>query len=264
MGGSRTKKGTRKGKQQMKKTVVVSCYKPENTWGQDFDGHEYMIKTMRQDKYMEFWGQFTGVGEQLDAITPPWDGLIRRMTDLVSCIHMKDYTHTRQCCLNNCCLEVRESPLGGVGVFATKDIQQGQAITMYPPNYIRVTNPNNSNECSFMDANTQETLPQREMDSISNRLLDYKMGEDGIILYGDPEFNEEWSMLGHMINDFSYDGTFDYKWDKANVLYCKLGHVVSVKDIKVGEELSLHYGVSYWFEGGVRHPESRHHIHKVS
>jgi len=262
MGGSRTKKGTRKGKQQIKKSSVMSCYKPEGTkWGQDFDESEYYKTSATRDKYMPFWSMFMSVGDALDKLVPPtYQGQIERQTTLLSCIHTKDYSVTRKSCNDDCSIELRESPVGGVGVFATKDIKQATAITMYPPNYLRVML--NPIEGSVMDATTAECMTQAQIDPIIDRLLDYKMGEDDkITMIGDPSFRDEWSFLGHMINDLSYDKTFEYKWDKANVCFGKTGHIVNIRDIKKGEELSLHYGVSYWFQGGVKYPESRHATH---
>ena len=262
MGGSRTKKGTRKGKQQLKKSTVVSCYKQSNTFGKDFDSKVYYKETNMKEKYFTHFTQMlSSRGDLLDSQSPTGNELLIQLTRLFSCLVLKDYTESRKLCNDECCIELRDSPLGGKGVFATKDIDVGTICTMYPPNYLRNIGRLGLGSC--LDSSTGKCLKsQDEADVMSDRLIDYKMGEDlGITLFGDPEFNDEWSFLGHMINDKSYDKTFDYKWDKANVLYIKTGHIVSYIPIKKGEELSLHYDVGYWFKGGVKYPDSRHVAH---
>ena len=262
MGGSRTKKGTRKGKQQIKKSEVLSCYKQSNTFGKDFDTQLYYKETNMKVKYLTHFTQMlSSRGDLLDSQSPTGNELLKQLTGLFSCIVLKDYTVSRKYCDDECRIELRDSPLGGKGVFATKDIDVGTICTMYPPNYLR--NMNGNGRGGILDSSTGRCLEsQDEADVMTDRLIDYKMGEDlGITLFGDPEFNDEWSMLGHMINDKSYDKTFDYKWDKANVLYIKTGHIVSYIPIKKGEELSLHYDVSYWFKGGCKYPDSRHQTH---
>jgi len=260
MGGSRTKKGTRKGKQQIKKSSVVSCYKVTNIFGKDFDAKVYYQDTKMTERYVSHFTQMMRVGNPLESQTPKGDRLIANLMGVLKCISNKDYTATREMCGNECCVELRDSPLGGKGVFATKDIDVGTSCTMYPPNYLRCLN---GNKGFCLDSSTGECLQSQEIaDEMTNRLLDYKMGEDeGITLFGDPEFNDEWSFLGHMINDLSYNKTFDYDWDKGNVLYNPTGHIISYMPIKKGEELSLHYDVGYWFKGGVKYPESRHVAH---
>lgn len=256
--GSRTKKGTRKGKQQIKKSSVMSCYKVTNTFGKDFDEKVYK-ETNMTERYVSHFTQMMNVDKALQRDTPTGERLIANLIGLLKCIHNKDYGTTREMCRNECCIELRDSPLGGKGVFATKDIDVGTTCTMYPPNYLRITN---GDFRVILDSSTDECVEQDVADEMADRLLDYKIGEDsGISVFGDPEFNGEWSMLGHMINDLSYNKTFHYDWDKGNVVYNKTGHIVNYMPIKKGEELSLHYDVLYWFKGGVKHPESRHSIH---
>ena len=49
---------------------------------------------------------------------------------------------------------------------------------------------------------------------------------------------------------------------KENIMFMgtnfKMG---AIQPIGKNDELYFHYGVSYWFQGGVKYPESRHATH---
>lgn len=132
--------------------------------------------------------------------------------------------------LNNC--RVSESPIHGLGVFATREIKRKEIITLYP-------------------ANIRNNIPIEFRDYIYN----YK----NISIAGNPKIYDDTTYLGHMINDASNSpiqeqyGAEVIKSSNSvfhNVLYSngKLAYVVVVasKNITIGQEILTPYGCQYW------------------
>lgn len=177
-------------------------------------------------------------------------------------INQYNFSKLRDNC-HKCCIEIRQSQCHGFGVFATEDIPKGKIITHYHPTYLRTTNPKNKNESCFIDAVNGKNYSVNDARDIDNRLLDYRLGDNNIFVYGDPCFKDEWSTLGHMMNDLSYDGNADYKWDKGNVYINRNLTVITLREIKTGDELSYNYCLPYWFAPGNKYPMGRHNYIKL-
>lgn len=169
---------------------------------------------------------------------------------LMSYIQQGDFSESRDTCHR--CIEIKESPIHGWGVFATRDISKGQIITQYYPAYLL-----DKTEGCFIEAESGRNCPINEMVNIVNKLSNYQIEDiNRHCVYGEPSFKSEWSMLGHMINDLSYDGSEDYKWDKGNVYINRDLTVLTTRYIKSGEEISYNYGLPFWFQPSQKFPRA--------
>ena len=222
-----------------------------------YDGVKMMLKQGR--KYINHHMQLSDYDKLNLSISD--SVILQSIRNVMLYIKQGNFSKLRENCYK-CCIEIRESSVQGLGVFALEDIPKGKIVTYYHPAYLRTTNPENVNEGNFVDAVDGRNYSFNDARDIVERLLDYQIQNNHTYVYGDPGFKDEWSMLGHMINDLSYDGTDDYKWDKGNVYIHRNLTVTTLRPIKAGEELSYNYGLQFWFSPGAKYPQGRHNYMK--
>lgn len=156
---------------------------------------------------------------------------------------------------------VKNSPIHGKGVFASKDIKKGTIITFYFPYFIEIVHNKNNKESYVIIP----ILSRRKFDEKTNNLLDalrqgtIKVAEN-MMLIGDDEFYSDSRFLGHMVNDpcdFSerkptyeeYDLEVSFKANASVIPYDgdrRFTYLVSTKDIEKDEEILVPYGCSFW------------------
>jgi len=158
------------------------------------------------------------------------------------------------------CLEVNNSSIHGLGVFANSDIPSGMVVGIYPSH-------------GEMDDNGNVFCNEkyrREILATDKSIIDeYKIKlTDKTFVFGLPQIQEDY-LLGHLIND-SYPSVQDLKhidtiesfskgYEKylinsiirnncVFVTYKDIIYVKTVKPISCGEELVTSYEISYWCE----------------
>jgi hypothetical protein len=157
-------------------------------------------------------------------------------------------------------IELKESKNGdlnrGLGLFATRDIGEGEWITTFPVHWIVLTEGEKrefgcSRKCYGEETDFEEMIKSGAL----NKLADYSMGilEDMTII-GDPLFKNDNRLYGCFINDLSFIPYKEYDESKRNVGF-KVLDVHATRQISKGEELSLCYGPDYWED--VREETSR-------
>ena len=97
-------------------------------------------------------------------------------------------------------IEIKESPLGGLGVFATKDILKNTLVTRYPINFLMNNETRAVTACPDLYS---------DLSSLQN-CEDYVMKitiPDSNTTYsaiGDPQYKDNDDFLGHMLNDKAF------------------------------------------------------------
>ena len=149
----------------------------------------------------------------------------------------------------------KKSRIHGKGVFATRDIQENEALTLYPPDglLIRV------GDASWRQFKTGDAKPQMPLETLIDRYSYMLMEErdmDGVRLVGFPELDQDSAYLGHLINDAAGPCEREKQyWDRAckriNALPKRVNsaaHVmyVAARDIPKGSEVLTAYGPEYW------------------
>lgn len=145
-------------------------------------------------------------------------------------------------------IEIKEVKGMGRGLFAKKPIRKNTLITLYPVHFIIKYNKDKKDEFALCDK-----LYNREEYSDANNLakcIDYylKVTKDYYIM-GDPKHSENMDLIGHFCNDKAYNPRKTYKPEKNNCALHNL-RIISLRDIKAGEELCLTYGKDYWYSKG--------------
>jgi hypothetical protein len=167
------------------------------------------------------------------------------------------------------CLEVRESPRHGLGVFTRKAVARGTVMTVYPAHVISYLGE------ELIDVQVDTTLWKRieAYDPAHKFMLDYgfEIASHKVSLVGHPALRSASGLLGHMINDacgnifqgLSAQQLYDEGPEQffKRVLVDVLPHtnceflsdkhkcVVSAVarcDIRANEELLVSYGPYYW------------------
>jgi len=136
----------------------------------------------------------------------------------------------------------------GKGLFAKKNIRKNTLITLYPVHFIVKYNrdKNKKNEFALCD-----NLYDREKYDTANNLaecLDYylQVNEEYYIM-GDPKHYKNMDLIGHFCNDKGYHPKKTYKPDLNNAALHQLA-IISLRDIKAGEEITVAYGRDYWYK----------------
>ena len=149
----------------------------------------------------------------------------------------------------------KKSRVHGKGVFATRDIREGEVLTLYPPDMVSIYNGDNT-WMSFETGNAKRQKPLRV-------LLDrysFKLGEeeniDNVQIIGYPELDQGSTYLGHMINDAAGPCEREEQyWARAlkrvNALPKRVhsgAHFMytATRDIPKGSEVLTAYGPDYW------------------
>ncbi len=132
--------------------------------------------------------------------------------------------------------EVKQSNIHGHGVFAKENIAKNRIITFYPVHYIIDSESKNgavylSPEISDLQMNTF-------------KISDYILTGPEIELLqigGHPEMYKEFQN-GHIINHSNKANTFFRLVNGNKDCLCNVWLIVSTRDIKKGEELTVNYG----------------------
>jgi SET domain-containing protein len=166
------------------------------------------------------------------------------------------------------CIEIKESPIHGIGIFATDDIPISTAITFYPADMLMYYPDGNKKQdthkknvlvqCSERSKSIimSKDLVMKEWDKISS----YRFELDNYVtIAGHPKCIDDTKYLGHMINDrFKPNGDkitpdiylqmsmarmncYFYPWKSG--LHVA---IVTCRNISKGEELFISYGINYW------------------
>ena len=159
--------------------------------------------------------------------------------------------------------EVRPSKKHGLGLFATKDIDPFELITLYPADGVRL----------WLEDGKHTVHIKRFAGMTTDTCVDYSAAVPAyqgwrIEIVGDPAKISDPLYLGHMANDYcqmtkteqkdiytsiSMKGMnaiigampFEASFPEGRHLW-KAAAIVSAKPIKAGEEIYIHYGEIYW------------------
>lgn len=156
---------------------------------------------------------------------------------------------------------IKESNIHGKGVFAKKDIKKGEIITLYPGDVaIYLPEGNNGDKTLSYNFFSDRMASKAEEGKNYLDLSKYSYSIDTKhIISGCPDFVDNPSYLGHMINDrfvCDYDKItpeiyLELSMKKTNSMFVPIADniqvaIVARRDIKAGEEIFISYGVQYW------------------
>ena len=146
-------------------------------------------------------------------------------------------------------VQVAESAIHGVGVFAVKHINRGEVVTMYPshgagtetgPGKVMLDIPGTRPEYQDLVLNMGEDTKK------------YEFVENGVHQVGIPSVRYP-CLLGHLLNDgsdISTKGTYTTTWLTRNNavfnVHRNVCYVQAVRDIEPGQEVTVAYGERYW------------------
>lgn len=153
---------------------------------------------------------------------------------------------------------LKDSPIHGKGVFASKNIQKGEVVTFYGVDIVLLKLG-------------ERMIPQyssRFLETYDEKAREEFSGKEGVMLQVDDccfnvsHFSDDNDYLGHMIND-SFTGNVrkmsqgEYNKDYLKRINCCIeptryklkSIVIATRDIKKDEELVTHYGFSHWKAG---------------
>ena len=131
------------------------------------------------------------------------DGIFSYYTKILPSISLK-YNH----------VEIRNSEIHGKGLFATKEIPKDAIITFYPAHAI-----SRGGETFFIDDHQdKESFIFNIEHNKYVKTYGFTYNDSSATIIGNPEWINDTTMLGHMINDAS-ENTFEYiEYDKINNL----------------------------------------------
>jgi len=160
-------------------------------------------------------------------------------------------------------IELKESKIHGLGVFAKQKINKGELITFYPGDFVEYT----SNEDRHLPHHLTILFRSKRLENRFGQVTDssYRNSDYGFDLnnhyaiIGCPQFNDDTNYMGHFIND----GARTNSTEKSNEIYLEISKlkrnckfhilkdlhvaIISTKNINIDEELYVTYGISYWF-----------------
>lgn len=162
------------------------------------------------------------------------------------------------------CVEVKESPIHGRGVFATRDIKRGEAVCLYPADYVMLnyngevyTTKDNDMKDFDMDYAFSWYYKNQLIHIIGNKtkytpLLCGHLVNDARLNMKELTYKkgDEKMLLNELIK---------YGYADSNVKLEKSKYVAylrACKDIKKGEELLTSYGFSYWVKDNALYYDS--------
>lgn len=197
--------------------------------------------------------------------------LLRIMGDVETLINK----HNINLKYNN--VELRNSNIHGMGLFATCDIPKNKIVTLYPAHSVSLINYKEKQRRDLTLKGSNKFI--ENIDYYQNI---YSLGEYNTIfgyyeITGDPNQIDNKLFIGHMLNDgignifedIPYEELkedlelceqiFDeYENEKINNCDIKIltnnpiGCIVTNRSIKAGEELLTQYGLQYWY--GIEYP----------
>lgn len=157
-------------------------------------------------------------------------------------------------------VEARPSPVHGTGVFATKDIDEGAVVTLYPADILLEKTIGKGGANAFMMPRVAKIRGLRH-GTAQATVLDlqpYKFNLNKTLsIIGDPRLNRDPAYLGHLINDGvtrSDHTELSYLREAMQKNNCRFHvcaenrHVamIAMRKIWAGEELFVTYGLPYW------------------
>lgn len=161
-------------------------------------------------------------------------------------------------------VEVRNSPIHGKGIFATRKIKRGDVVTFYFPYFLNYSYSENEKEPDIdicVPIISRRRFDKEGDDKKYNELFASTIKIPGnFYLMGDDEYISDSRLLGHMVNDpcdFSKGKPDHIKYEKellqkanASVVSYKddrrYVYIGAMRDIEIGEEILVPYGGRYW------------------
>ena len=151
-------------------------------------------------------------------------------------------------------VECRPSPLHGLGVFTTKDVERGELLTLYPPDGFAMNTHGGARAVRL-----KCSLPQEEVEDLDRRYsIGLDAGDTFVAMLGCPQLNQDPAYLGHMANDSEHAPDQSRRQQKlakrqVNAEFCDIASaahkaVVALKRIPAGTEVLCSYGDGYWRE----------------
>jgi len=169
--------------------------------------------------------------------------------------------------LNRCYVGVESTIDGaGRGLFASRDIEEGELITLYPGDVMLAwerTVGDFAGEVGVMFGNhVQKDDQKRTADRLTTddaRAYELKIGGRHSVV-ADPFLVDDAAYIGHIANDYSILNSRDKASVDSYVKSSKKGHnaahfvlegshfvTVATRNISHDEEIFVSYGFSYWF-----------------
>lgn len=166
--------------------------------------------------------------------------------------------------LNN--VELKQSRVHGIGVFAIKHIVETEVITLYPADIIEYTPFEPDAQTGLIKKGVifgNNTSKKSEEEYKLNHKIfdDYKCSIiSKISIFGCPDNKNNPAYLGHFINDAakptkdprSYPIYMNVVISKQNCMFYSvfdtLIAIVATRDIEPGEELFIPYSLDYWID----------------
>jgi len=159
-------------------------------------------------------------------------------------------------------VELKKSLIHGLGVFAKQNIIKDEIITFYPGDFVEY----HPNEDSHLPNHLTILYRSKRFENKFGTVTDAKYRDNdyafevnsfyGII--GCNHFTDDPNYLGHFIND----GAKTNSTEKSNEIYLQISNlkrnckfhiikdlhvaIVATKNINIGEELFITYGLNYW------------------
>jgi len=155
---------------------------------------------------------------------------------------------------------LKPSPIHGKGVFATRDILTNEVVTMYPGDYVFIAHKSNNSKIRLTSPICKSMFGFLTKQQYNTALYPYSLHvNDMVSIVGHPRLVGDPSYLGHMINDAakptssvaSHKVYETVSQAKANCEFYNFKGdmhigIIATRDIAQGEELFVHYELSYW------------------
>jgi hypothetical protein len=163
-------------------------------------------------------------------------------------------------------VELKKSNIHGYGVFAKQQILKNELITFYPGDFVEYYPNadgaiNNHITTVYRSERYENQFGNNIHSDISKKYRNndyrYDINEHYSII-GCSYFKDDSNYLGHFIND----GAKTNSTEKSNKIYIKISSIknncnfyslkdlhiaiIAIKDIEIGEELFIRYGIGYW------------------
>jgi len=167
--------------------------------------------------------------------------------------------------MNNC--YVSSSNIHGLGLFANRDMNVGDIITIYPADIaVEIVNEK-TNQCNILISKELYNLKFSEVGFTKGNLIELCSDffrnyiirlTETINVSATPEMHDDMAYVGHMINDGTeviptnenmieeYEMLSESKQNCYFKYYNNLLFVIAKKNISKDEELFVKYGSNYW------------------
>ena len=142
-------------------------------------------------------------------------------------------------------IEIKEVKGKGKGLFAKKAIKKNTLITLYPVHFIIKFNKDKKDEFALCN-NLYNIEDYENANNLSECIEYYLQVTKDYYIMGDPKHYKNMDLIGHFCNDKGYHPKKTYKPDLNNSALHNL-RIISLRDIKAGEEITVAYGRDYWY-----------------